>query len=507
MRKAIGLLLAGLAVAAGLSCGGGSAPAGAPVAVPAEKHPPVVMIMFDEFSTASLVDSHHRIDPVRYPNFARLAREATWFPNATSSLDDTGPAIRSLLSSRVTWRSARDSFPYRSRNLFTVMARSYRLDVSEEVSSLCPKRLCPGARQLTGHDVRHRLATGRPQRFDRWVRSIGRSARPTFYYKHALLPHAPWRYLPSGRQFRDGRTQKRYSWNLLHYTRWLVNQSYQRHLLQVGFTDRLLGRALARLRATGLYDRALVVVTADNGESFGRLGNGHEISNKNAGDIALTPLLIKLPGQRGGRIVRRHVRTLDLLPTIARVAHVRIPWRAHGRPVFGPGASRIPVTTVMYKRSGRRIRLSPRSLARRADAALRLKLGLFGSGNDPPGLFGIGPRPSLHGTPVSRLTVLPAGRTRAALDAASRYRRVRRSSGSVPARVMGELTGRGSRRQVDLAVAVNGTVVATAPTFAPRRGATQLFSVLVPERSFREGRNGVKLYAIGAGMRLRQLTP
>jgi hypothetical protein len=30
-----------------------------------------------------------------------------------------------------------------------------------------------------------------------------------------------------------------------------VNQSYQRHLLQVGFTDRLLGKVLDRLRASG----------------------------------------------------------------------------------------------------------------------------------------------------------------------------------------------------------------------------------------------------------------
>ena len=49
-------------------------------------------------------------------------------------------------------------------------------------------------------------------------------------------------------------------------------------------------------------------------------------------------------------------------------------------------------------------------------------------------------------------------------------------------------------------MAVNGTVVATAPTFAPHRGAGQLFSVLVPESSLREGRNSVELYAlIGRG--------
>jgi hypothetical protein len=288
-----------------------------------------------------------------------------------------------------------------------------------------------------------------------------------------------------------------------------VDQNYQRHLLQLGFTDRLLGRALDRLRATGLYDRALIVVTADNGESFGRLGNGHELSRKNAGDIALTPFIVKLPRQRGGRIVRRHVRTtLDLLPTIARTAHVPVPWRTDGVSVFGPAARRIPSTTVLYKRDGTRIRISLRNLQRRASSALRLKLRLFGSGNEPPGLFGVGPYPSLHGKPVSSLTVLPPGGTRAAIDAVDRYAHVRRSSGWVPARVMGKLTGRGSHSRLDVAVAVNGTIVATGPTFPPRRGATQLFSILVPESTLRDGRNSVKLYAIGGrGTRLRPLTP
>ena len=47
-----------------------------------------------------------------------------------------------------------------------------------------------------------------------------------------------------------------------------VNQYWQRHLLQLGFTDRLLGRLVTRLRRAGLYDRSLLVVTADHGASF-----------------------------------------------------------------------------------------------------------------------------------------------------------------------------------------------------------------------------------------------
>lgn len=501
--------IAAVALAFATACSGDESLArGAPRA--AASHPPVVMLVFDEFSTTSLLDDRGGVDAVRYPNFAALAREGTWFPYATASLDETGRAMRSLFTGRTTFRFAKPTYAENPRNLFTLLGRRYRLDASEEVTSMCPKRLCPHVRDQTQRSVLHKLATGRPERFNRWLRSVRAQSRPTFYFKHILLPHAPWRYLPSGRHYVDGPTQKRFSWHLQHFNRWLVNQYYQRHLLQVGFTDRLLGKALGRLRATGLYDRSLVVVTADNGEGFGRRGNGHEIGRENAGDIALTPLFIKLPHQTQGLIVRRHVRTIDVLPTIASVAHVGPGRRVQGRSIFGPASRRIPSSTLLVERSGHRVHLSLGTLRRRGAAALRLKVRLFGSGNAPPGLYGVGPYPFMHGTPVSGWPALAPGGTRAALDLPGQYARVHLGSGLLPVKVMGRLTRSGSHTPTDIAIAINDRIAATAPTVAPRRGGTQFFSALVPEGALHEGRNKMKIFAIvrGAGAPgLRPLTP
>ena len=479
-----------------------------PSAERAPNHPPIVMLVFDEFSTISLLDAHGRIDPVRYPNFAALARDATWFPYATASSDDTGRALRSLFTGRTLWRYAKPSYTDVPRNLFTMLGRRYRMNVSEESSSLCPPRLCPGSRSKTAHDVLHALATGRPERFERWLRSV-RESRPTLYFKHLLLPHAPWIYLPSGRHYPKGPSERALSWDLWHYNRWLVNQDYQRHLLQVEFTDRLLGRALARLRATGLYDRSLIVLTADNGESFGRLGNGHNFNHRNAAEIALTPLIVKLPLQRAGRIDRRHVRVIDVLPTLASVAHVRPSWKVDGVPLVGPQRRRPPPSALLFERDGRRIVLSGPELRRRAAAALRLKLRLFGSADAAPGLYGIGPFPSMHGTPVAHWKMLPASGTRAVLDRLSGYRDVRLDASSVPVKVSGRLTGSGGRRPTDLAVAIGGTIVATAPTVSPHPNARQVISVLIPEDALREGHNRLELFAIerrGGKFALRPLT-
>ncbi|MFN2615805.1 MAG: sulfatase-like hydrolase/transferase [Thermoleophilaceae bacterium] len=495
-----------LAVLAGSSCSD-SSPASSPPRPPA--HPPIVMIAFDEFSTTSLLGRGGRIDPVRYPNFAALARGSDWFPYNTASVDQTSRAMAALFTGSTPGRRRPATYRNYPRNLFRALARRYRMRASEEVTAVCPPRLCPGAHFRNQSQVLHVLANGRAQRLSRWLRSLRPASHPTFYFKHVLLPHGPWSYTPSGHRYREG-AQSRFPWGVRHFTRWLVNQSYQRHLLQVGFTDRLLGRVLARLRSQGLYDRSLVVVVADNGEGFGRLGNGHEISPRNAADIAVTPLFVKRPYQRGGRIVRRHVRTIDVFPTLARLAHVRLPWRIQGHAIYGRSARRIPRSVLLLQRSGHRVRLSLGGFRRRLARTLRLKLRLLGSGPFDPTVFRIGPYRALQGTPLSRWHRLAPSSTRAVLDRVSDYRSVRLGRELLPLKLVGRLRGPGRRRRASLAVAVNGKIVATAPTFAIRRRGSQRFSVVLPDSALRGGRNLVEVFAVsrsGAGPRLRPLTP
>src|SRR5439155_19799254 len=82
---------------------------------------------------------------------------------------------------------------------------------------------------------------------------------------HVILPHSPWRYLPSGRSYDAARFPEG-----LVGERWVddprvADEAYRRHLLQVALADRELGRIVRRLRATGLWDRSLFSVTAADG--------------------------------------------------------------------------------------------------------------------------------------------------------------------------------------------------------------------------------------------------
>ena len=68
----------------------------------------------------------------------------------------------------------------------------------------------------------------------------------------------------------------------------------QRHLLQLGYTDRLLGEYLDRLEAIGDFDRAMVIVAADHGITF-VAGEHSRGDTSNVGGIAGVPLLFKEP--------------------------------------------------------------------------------------------------------------------------------------------------------------------------------------------------------------------
>lgn len=214
---------------------------------------------------------------------------------------------------------------------------------------------------------------------------------------------------------------------------------------------------------------------------------------------------MKLPGQRRGKVDRRHVRSIDIAPTIARVARLRPGWRMQGRSLFGPAARRIPGPTAIFGKGGEQVSLgSLATLRRRAAQSLKRKLDIFGTA----GAFGIGPRRELHSTPVAAWPTVPPSALLARIDSPERFRAVPLGSPSPPVKVTGRVTGPGSEGPLDLAIAVNGTIVATAPAFKKEGSASYIFSAFIPEASLVAGANTVQVFAIegtGATTSLRPL--
>jgi hypothetical protein len=201
------------------------------------------------------------------------------------------------------------------------------------------------------------------------------------------------------------------------------------------------------------------------------------------------PLFVKLPGQRKGRVEDGYARTIDILPTIARVLRVRLPWPVQGKPLVGRRLARDGTITVVNDGGQTSGRLS--ALRHKRAQSLAQHVALFGTGSFAP-VYRLGPHRELLGRSVADLTVRPstAGariQERAFLNA------VDLDAEFVPTFLAGTITGR-HPAQLDLAVALDGRIAAVTETFA-QDGETQ-FSALFPESALRRGRNPVDVYAV-----------
>ena len=503
---------------------------------------PVVMVVLDELPTVSLLDAEGGIDPVRYPSFARLAADATWYRNATTVHEWTTAAVPAILTGV---RPGPDDLPLyldHPDNLFTLLGGGYSLRVMESQTHLCPDDLCADDREplarrvgsllsdlsvVYGHlvlpeDVSTRLPSvssswrdfgaeegpvvrlqrgptepggraavyiGRDGEVRQFVERIGPSEEPTLWFLHTLLPHHPWEYLPNGKAYAsDLGTQPG-----MVNERWvgdpeLAVQAQQRHLLQVGYVDLVLGRILDRLDAAGAYDDAVVVVVADHGASFRPHGERRRIHSGNMAEIAFVPLLVKAPGQTAGRVVDEHVTTLDVLPTIADLLGVEAPWETDGRSLAGDGLPEEP-GVVVDTASGERVSGNVDELVAQRDDVLARQVELFGDRDDAPGLYAAGPRPDLVGARVDALAVSEPGGIAFESRGATRYDP---DSTFAPVRVYGRI--RGVPGGLDLAVAVNGRIAATTRSF--EFDGETLVSALVPEEALRPGENSVRLYVV-----------
>jgi Sulfatase len=516
---------------------------------------PIVVLILDALPVQLLMDDHSQISRRRFPSFARFARSATWYPNATTVHENTVFAVPAILDGKVPEGGQEPTVQDHPENLFTLLGNSYDMRVSEEATNLCPARLCerPNDRGATArltlladdasvvygylvapdtlrdrlppindrwrnfrdspdtargqavasNQVIARLVGGeRPQRFQTSVAAVRPGRRSTLDFMHVLLPHEPLEYLPTGQRY-QAVAGSGLSGPPSYHNAFLTDQALQRHLLQVGFVDRLLGQLIARLRRTGLWDRAMVVVVADHGISFrvkptpappfsvGELGYRRDLTPENAHEIAAVPLLVKYPRQRKGEIDPKWARTTDLVPTIADVLGIRLPFRVDGRSLRPP---RPVPTTLRFRRSdGTTITIDRATLERRKAQSLAHQVALLG--NTWATAYRLGPHRELVGRAAAALPALPRGRLSAAVADAEKLAHVEPESSYSPSHIAGTLGGANPNGR-ELAFALNGRIVSTGRSFAALGPHRLNFSTMLPPRAFRRGANRIDIYQV-----------
>jgi hypothetical protein len=349
-------------------------------AVVGNKDVSVLNIVFDEFPLYSLLSDDGTINAERYPGFAALAAESTWYRNNVAESNFTHQAVPAILASAVPQQEGGPFLTQYPKNIFTVFAGKTSVGGIEPVTSLCPKSVCQGPDEVNALFEFSRFKTfmrdasyvyGQrvlPPALRRYVPSIegtwgGFGAVANKFKEqfdvgalsqvdaiangtqafvddseqrvqvvHALVPHAPWRITPDNRvaplsrsistsnpESEDG-----------------VRDTYQTFLYQVAAADNVIVDVMSRLKKSGKWDNTMLVVTADHGISFvPTLPQRHtDFSEKETiSDIYRIPTFIKYPKQVNGVVSDCAMSNLDLLPTILETTGTKTSWNFGGKSV------------------------------------------------------------------------------------------------------------------------------------------------------------------------------
>ena len=296
---------------------------------------PVVMIVLDELPIATLMDETGEIDQELFPNFARIRRDSTWFRNTTTPALFTKEAVPAILTGLYPTNTDPDR-----QSVFSLLSGDYDIPLAHEHHLVEPARgtrpnrtplrgVCPSsACQKTSSSMTktvdrygHLFPGTQGNEFLRFLDHIREDDKPRFYFLHYVMPHQPWIYFPTGQAYNDvtslpgevdvpGPAE---GWN---GEEWLIGQAYQRHLLQTSLLDRQLGALIDRLEAQKIYERSLIVITADHGIAFEPGASKRIVAQETEGHISAVPFFIKEPFQDEGRISDRPLETVDVVPTL-----------------------------------------------------------------------------------------------------------------------------------------------------------------------------------------------
>jgi arylsulfatase A-like enzyme len=207
--------------------------------------------------------------------------------------------------------------------------------------------------------------------FSGLLSKIKQLQQPFFAYFHLWSPHAP--YTPR-QEFidmfnQDGWKPTRKPNHILGNRRSEKSMQSQRQKYDayVANVDWEFGRFLDALDASGELDRTCFILTSDHGEMFERGVVGH-ISPLMFDPGVHVPLLVSAPSQKTRNDVHSPTNSVDILPTVLKIAECEIPAICQGQllPGFGTLEDNLRSTfTVDAKFNSSYGRLSIASVAMR----------------------------------------------------------------------------------------------------------------------------------------------
>ena len=282
------------------------------------QHPNIILITLDttRADRMGFLGSERGLTP----NLDALAREGVVFSRAYAQVPLTTPSHASILTgtypeyNHVNYMG--DPLDSAVPFLPDILRKNgYRTAAFVGALVLDPAKLAPGFRRgFDTYDAGYHRRRGGEDRFGSLERRgeevvnralawlSRRAAGPFFLWVHLYDPHDPY---SAPEPF---------------------NSRYNRDPYdgEIAYTDMVVGKLIAGLRAKGIFDNSLLAVMADHGEAFGEHGERHH-GIFLYDETLHVPLLVKLPGRQPGRKIEGPVALVDVAPTVLQAAHVRVP--------------------------------------------------------------------------------------------------------------------------------------------------------------------------------------
>ena len=164
---------------------------------------------------------------------------------------------------------------------------------------------------------------------DDWLRHKRDMSRPFFLWLDSFDPHEPWD-APSVWEGTPCPYDPDWQGNPLVMAPWtpvegLLSDEECAHIRalyaeKVTNVDKWVGRLLDSIRKQGLWDDTMIIITSDHGQPMGKGEHGHGIMRKCRPwpyeELVHIPLLIRMPGVKGGKRIESFVQNVDISATI-----------------------------------------------------------------------------------------------------------------------------------------------------------------------------------------------
>ena len=168
-----------------------------------------------------------------------------------------------------------------------------------------------------------------------------KNGQPLFVWTHILPPHDPY-WPPAAYRMRFASSEKFTQIRGNQLPRGVTASDLRAQYDEmISYADQAVGDYLDWLDRTGRLDGAIVIITADHGESFEHNWFQHSGPYLYNGLIHI-PLLIHLPGQEQGARISQLAQQADLLPTLADLVGTEVPSWSDGtslKPILEGGTA------------------------------------------------------------------------------------------------------------------------------------------------------------------------